>query len=205
AWTEFYEFNDSDLRAARQAIEEVTANLQQENQIPWEFIHGLMQMVFYGNRINKIHDNNVLMAYVKENFNLKVINGKVMELKNKIKIPVSSRLQDYINATENQFQHEDSPLLFGLPENVAISWEIKQSKSLLQKLRHAQLETNEGTEIDQNRWHTTVTSILGLWKRLNAQNTLHITAAIQPENTDDPIEQALILEYTHAVHIVSLK
>lgn len=64
-----------------------------ENQIPWEFIHGLMQMVFYGNRINKIHDNNVLMAYVKENFNLKVINGKVMELKNKIKIPVSSRLQ----------------------------------------------------------------------------------------------------------------
>uniref|UniRef100_A0A158R4I4 Cytoplasmic dynein 2 heavy chain 1 n=1 Tax=Syphacia muris TaxID=451379 RepID=A0A158R4I4_9BILA len=125
-WTEFYEFNESDLRVARQAIDSITGNLQQD-QIDWEFLRGMMQTVFYGNRIDRHFDFTVLLAYLQQNFNSSVISGRMMELKDNIRIPSSTRIQDYINATESQFPNEDTPSLFGLPQNINSVWATRHS------------------------------------------------------------------------------
>ena len=44
--------------------------------IPWEFVHGLLELAIYGGRVDNVFDNQVLVSYLKQFFNSEVINDQ---------------------------------------------------------------------------------------------------------------------------------
>lgn len=85
-----------------------------EDQIDWEFLRGMMQTVFYGNRIDRHFDFTVLLAYLQQNFNSSVISGRMMELKDNIRIPSSTRIQVTLFTLINFFYSPNNLETLGL-------------------------------------------------------------------------------------------
>ncbi|KAM3726645.1 Cytoplasmic dynein 2 heavy chain [Dirofilaria immitis] len=199
AWSKFYEFNNSDLRVARKFVENVT----RDNKIvDWQLIHGLMQTVAYGGRIDNDFDMNVLNVYLKRYFNPSIIGTNGAEIAQNISIPFSSNITDYINVININIPEEDNPSLFGLPSNISTAREMAETINTIRQIRSMQIVGTTEVTFDRNVWNKALNPILTLWKRLNSQSTLHSMNVPSAQHTDDPILEIISLEYVHAITLV---
>ncbi|CAD5120552.1 DgyrCDS9119 [Dimorphilus gyrociliatus] len=73
-WTKFYEFSFSDLRAGAEVIDRLFKRTGKGNQIPWNFVHGLMENAIYGGRVDNIFDQRVLKSFLLQYFNTNQIS-----------------------------------------------------------------------------------------------------------------------------------
>ncbi|VDM37199.1 unnamed protein product [Toxocara canis] len=201
AWSQFYEFNNADLRAAKLVVEEMT---KIDSKVPeWQFLRGLMQHVIYGGRIDNPFDVSVLNGYLLRYFNSQMISASSgAELVKNIPIPASDKFADYVKAIEKAVPAEDVPSLFGLPDNIRISWEVTESEATIRQIRNMQIGRSVEVLFDRTSWQNSLNPILNLWKRLNSQSTLHSMSLPQPRNSDDPIVEVLSLEFVFAVALV---
>lgn len=70
-WTKAYEFSMGDLRAGSSVVDallEQMGSSKDVRDIPWQFVHGLMENAIYGGRVDNYYDTRVLEAFIKEVF-----------------------------------------------------------------------------------------------------------------------------------------
>uniref|UniRef100_A0A158PNV8 Cytoplasmic dynein 2 heavy chain 1 (inferred by orthology to a C. elegans protein) n=1 Tax=Anisakis simplex TaxID=6269 RepID=A0A158PNV8_ANISI len=200
AWSKFYEFSNADLRAAKVLIEQMTKS---DLKVPdWQFVHGLMQNVIYGGRIDNPFDENVLNGYLLSYFNSSMISTTSHEIAKNIKIPASNRLDDYIATIEKSIPTEDTPALFGLPDNIRTSWEVIESEATIRQIRNLQIGGGIDSLLDRATLQNLLNPILNIWKRLNAHSSLHSMQLPQAISSDDPFVESLSLEFVFAVILV---
>merc|ERR1712153_274438 len=88
--------------------------------VQWDYIHGLLELAVYGGKIDDVYDINVLRTYIENFFNIEVLSahgagGK--RLTRSVTVPNTARYTDYTELIAG-LGHSDTPLLFGLPDNI---------------------------------------------------------------------------------------
>uniref|UniRef100_A0A914XX81 Cytoplasmic dynein 2 heavy chain 1 n=1 Tax=Panagrolaimus superbus TaxID=310955 RepID=A0A914XX81_9BILA len=201
AWLKFYEFSNSDLRTAKTMIE---LQLTKSSSSPdWESIRGLTENAIYGGRIENTLDIGVLQAYLAKYFNSRIINGSGgNELASNVTLPTPSSFNESLMYIHQNIPSTDHPKFFGLPENILFSWEISQSSKTIGQIRNLLVNSGTSTGFSREVWNTELSSILGLWKRLNQGSTLHSMDLPEAVPSEDPIAEVLSLEFVHAISLM---
>lgn len=179
-WSIFYEFSSSDLKIGNEIIS-LVLELDQTNP-NYKMIHGLLALSVYGNRISNTYDFNVLLSYIKQFFNSKMLQGG--NLLNLFNLPQSNVIADYYRNI-NKLKDTDSPNVFGLPLNIersvqrVVSGEICELLSRLSKI-------SVKTEIfDKDKWKVYLVPIFELWSKISNSKTTILTKMKNPFNKND--------------------
>jgi dynein heavy chain 2 len=207
-WTKFYEFGWSDLRSSAEIIDGLCAR-SGRGAIPWEFVHGLLELAIYGGRVDNPFDNRVLVSYLKQCFNTDIINevNKGSKKLGPLTVPTSTQYRDFIDAIE-ALPESDTPSYFGLPENIDRSSQKMASSAVITQLKILKRADTRAAKFDRDIWAAELTPILTLWKKLNTGQTL-IHAKVSPlpggkrGGTDSsPVQSFIHLERYNAIKAV---
>ncbi|KAI6195343.1 Cytoplasmic dynein 2 heavy chain 1 [Aphelenchoides besseyi] len=197
-WLKFYEFNSNDLRVARQTIEKETqgnGKRDLQDTTNWEAVRGFMEDAIYGGRIENQLDIGCLRAYLRQYINAHLMGDSQAELGNGIRLPRLSNMSQCIQFVQSSISGNDSPSIFGLPENLLSTWEVAQSQKTITKLRafHIETETNE-TDFVFSEWSNQLIPILASWKKLNQNSDLHQQVVTEVRGSGDPVLEMLSTE-----------
>lgn len=174
-WTKAYEFSFADLRAAVQTLDAMlrtfakNGNPQDVSEVPWTFLHGLIENAIYGGRIDNGYDARVIRCYLKIWFQNGVLSercgGEGKPLTRGIVLPHSNRISDFMPIVENLPEHDD-PSIFLLPANIEKSVQRATSLSILSGLQsmHTAAHVDEG--FDKKVWEEKLSPIIELWEQL---------------------------------------
>lgn len=131
-WSKWYEFGDSDLRAAIDIIcwmeKSITFKME------WSVVRGLIYYIAYGGRIHNTQDIEILSVHLNEFYNNKIMTPNWKPLNFKFNIPQSNKIQDYQNVIA-QMSDQESPELFGLSSIKNSSRDLLICRNLLKQLR----------------------------------------------------------------------
>ncbi|KAL3101915.1 hypothetical protein niasHS_003324 [Heterodera schachtii] len=187
AWLKAYEFSEADLRSAKIALHSLFGIAEKNNLkgVDWEMFRGLMLNAIYGGRIDVELDNRVLLAFLLELFNSKMIDGTGGELAPGLKMPMFGEQKDFMDWVSSTMPETDRPELLMLPRNIMLSWDLAQSDAAIAKLRRLfttvslsqQNAPGVGTfprrdiakAFSKHLWGEALAPLLSLWKRLNHQ------------------------------------
>ncbi|XP_069495113.1 cytoplasmic dynein 2 heavy chain 1 isoform X2 [Ambystoma mexicanum] len=205
AWTKFYEFSLSDLRAGYDIIDRL---FEGTKDCKWEFVHGLLENAIYGGRVDNHFDLRVLRSYLKQFFNSEVIGAShhrgqtTSAFPLSISLPSSCSILDYRSVIEG-LPEDDKPAFFGLPANIARSSQRMISSQVISQLRILGRSVTAGCKFDREIWSNELSPVLNLWKKLN-QNSSLIHQKVSPPNErqGSPILSFIILEQFNAIRLV---
>ncbi|XP_050526495.1 cytoplasmic dynein 2 heavy chain 1 isoform X2 [Daktulosphaira vitifoliae] len=201
-WSQYYEFNDSDLLAALRVIRQYTA--KDNNTIKWPYIHGLYEKAIYGGRITNTQDIEILKTYLKIIFGVNSSNWNNSIL----------GIQE-LNSTDNQaiekalknIPDQDLPSLLNMPDNVDKSWQKKESDKVILQLRGIGV-VNINYNYLEGDWRSEIITILNLWKTLNKDINLIdlLTSKTYFDQNDTPeVMDAFINQELHfAVGLIKI-
>lgn len=127
-WSKFYEITDADLAAARNVLERAAC----AKSVPWEWIRGLLEQSVYGGRIDSVHDQKVLSAYLRQYFSEQLLSGRGFIPGQHL--PEANNLGDYLELI-HKVPDGETPKILGLAENIQRSWQKIASSDVLQQLR----------------------------------------------------------------------
>ncbi|KAL1506398.1 hypothetical protein ABEB36_005769 [Hypothenemus hampei] len=161
-WFKYYEFNNTDLQTGINLTEDLW-NIE-SYRLDWLSIRGLLQEAVYGGRIECIEDMNILEAYLKIYFKDDILSHKWKPQGIDINLPNANQIDTYLQAVK-QLPNKDSPVLFGLPENVDREREKQMSIKLIKILKRFYQEQKKESLQDLN--FKELQPIFNLWKRLN--------------------------------------
>ncbi|EGR34655.1 hypothetical protein IMG5_004580 [Ichthyophthirius multifiliis] len=188
-WSKIYEFSYGDLRAAIQIIE----NLHNDNNFSWKTLHGLFENAIYGGRIDEFFDMRVLRAYIDQYFNEKILNGTFL-IGNLIKMPQSNNINDFQAIIEEKMPENDTPLLFGLPQNIDKAVQRYNTQRLIENLKKIKKTSLLELKFDKIQWLQNLEPIFLLWNTLNKNIKNLPQIKNQDLLTNDPIESFVFLE-----------
>ena len=175
-WCKFYEFSDADLRAGL----EVLAECFGPGGIKWDYVHGLYSNAIFGGRIDDVQDGKVLLSYLRDFFNPRVISERPSQkLGDQITLISNSEgdshHRGYLEMV-NKMSDDDSPSLFGLPANIRRTHQKSTSASTIGQLRRLMRSAEGGEKFEREKWSTELSPILNLWKKLNTGSNSLIQA-----------------------------
>eukprot|EP00117_Sycon_ciliatum_P036543 scpid1236/ scgid27488/ Cytoplasmic dynein 2 heavy chain 1; Dynein heavy chain isotype 1B len=204
-WTKFYEFSQSDLRAATDILERLIARAE-GGPIPWEFMHGLMENAIYGGRIDNLFDIDVLRSYLMQYFNKSLFNqdaGRQRTLVQDVNLPASNKLKNFSEIIK-MLPDIDKPSYFGLPTNIERSAQRTVSQQVIAQLKVLMRPDVTGGQFDKERWTKELKPVLDLWDKLNQGPDLKKLEKSSPVHgtTESPVGAFLVQERLNAVKLM---
>ncbi|XP_037796301.1 LOW QUALITY PROTEIN: cytoplasmic dynein 2 heavy chain 1-like [Penaeus monodon] len=203
-WSKFYEFSYADLKAGVDIIDRLYKQAG-TGDIKWNFIYGLFENAIYGGRIDNIWDIRVLNAYLRIFFNNDVVGGRkpsADQLAKSLALPTTVNYQDYTSLIRN-LSDEDDPSYFGLPANIERSWQRIVSSQVISQLKVLMRSPELAGRFDREKWHTQLSPVLNLWKKLNQGGNLIQAKVATPSSTaESPVKSFIQLEYYSVISIV---
>lgn len=139
-WSNWYEFADSDLKAAIDIIGWMEKALS--IKMEWSILRKLINSIAYGGRISNPQDLQILTTNLDEFFDAKLITNNWSPLQFNVNIPLSQRAQDYCNVLA-KFPDVDKPDVFGLSSSTLLMKEAILCKNILKTLRSKAIWNNE--------------------------------------------------------------
>ncbi|XP_042221258.1 cytoplasmic dynein 2 heavy chain 1-like isoform X2 [Homarus americanus] len=203
-WSKFYEFSLADLKAGADILDRLYKQ-EGTGDIKWNFIHGLFENAIYGGRIDNIWDMRVLSAYLYTFFTNDVIGGRKPAptlLAQHMTLPTTVNFQDY-TALIRSLPEEDDPAYFGLPANIERSWQRIVSSQVIAQLKVLMRSPELASRFDREKWHTQLSPMLNLWKKLNqGTNLIQAKVALPGASSEPPVRAFLHLEHYSVISIV---
>ncbi|KAI9150964.1 hypothetical protein H9P43_009579 [Blastocladiella emersonii ATCC 22665] len=141
-WNIPYEFNQSDLAASVQFVQNHVDELQPKQSISWITARYMFCEVHYGGRVTDDYDRRLLNTYGKVWFGDHMFLPEFMFYKG-YTIPALKTIEEYRAAIET-LPLVDSPEVFGLHPNADISSQTKQSQSMLETILSIQPKDSGG-------------------------------------------------------------
>lgn len=195
-WRKFYEFSPSDLRIGVDILESAIARAEGK-QLQWDYIHGLLELAVYGGKIDDVYDINVLRTYIENFFNLEVLSANGASgkrLTRSVAVPKSARFTDYTELIAG-LGHSDTPLLFGLPDNIDRAVQQVNANHVFSNLKHMLLSAVSLTGFDREQWRSELGPILKLWSQLlNSNPDVLAAPPAGAAGNATPIESFVLLE-----------
>ena len=206
-WTKAYEFSAADLRASSQVISRVCEAATAHGSDPkWEDVCGLMINALYGGRVDNQFDVRVMMTYLRQYFNSDVIPsaGRARsKLHPGITLPTSTHRADYVQVIRN-LPDQDTPGMFGLPDNVDRSAQRAVSRQVITQLKILMRSDALAGGFNREVWFRELTPVLQMWRRLNdGGDLLSSEAAPPPDHDVDALAAFVALERCNAVSWVA--
>ncbi|KNE55648.1 hypothetical protein AMAG_01535 [Allomyces macrogynus ATCC 38327] len=131
-WNIPYEFNQSDLAASVQFVQNHVDELQPKQSISWITARYMFCEVHYGGRVTDDYDRRLLNTYGKVWFGDHMFLPEFQFYKG-YTIPQLKTIEEYRSSIES-LPLVDSPEVFGLHPNADISSQTKQSQSMLETI-----------------------------------------------------------------------
>ncbi|KAJ1514425.1 Dynein heavy chain 5, axonemal [Coelomomyces lativittatus] len=131
-WNIPYEFNQSDLAASVQFVQNHVDELQPKVGISWVTARYMFCEVHYGGRVTDDYDRRLLNTYGKVWFGDHMFLPEFQFYKG-YTIPQLKTIEEYRNSIET-LPLIDSPEVFGLHPNADISCQTKQSQAMLETI-----------------------------------------------------------------------
>ncbi|KAI9220476.1 dynein heavy chain and region D6 of dynein motor-domain-containing protein [Blastocladiella britannica] len=141
-WNIPYEFNQSDLAASVQFVQNHVDELQPKQSISWITARYMFCEVHYGGRVTDDYDRRLLVTYGKVWFGDHMFLPEFIFYKG-YTIPQLKTIEDYRLSIEN-LPLVDSPEVFGLHPNADISSQTKQSQAMLETILSIQPKDSGG-------------------------------------------------------------
>jgi len=195
-WRKFYEFSPSDLRIGCDILESAIARAEGKS-VQWDYIHGLLELAVYGGKIDDVYDINVLRTYIENFFNIEVLSahgasGK--RLTRSVTVPNTARYTDYTELIAG-LGHSDTPLLFGLPDNIDRAVQQVNANRVFSNLKHMLLSAVSLSGFDREQWRSELGPLLKLWSQLlNANKDVLSSPPAAGAGHATPIESFVLLE-----------
>ncbi|XP_069942834.1 cytoplasmic dynein 2 heavy chain 1 isoform X1 [Cherax quadricarinatus] len=203
-WSKFYEFSLADLKAGLDILDRLF-NQEGTGEIKWNFIHGLFENAIYGGRIDNVWDLRILTAYLYTFFTSDVIGGRKLshnQLAQNMVLPTTVNYQDF-TALIRSLPEEDDPAYFGLPANIERSWQRIVSSQVIAQLKVLMRSPELASRFDREKWHSQLSPVLNLWKKLNqGANLIQAKVSIPASSSESPVKAFIQLEYFSVVSIV---
>lgn len=200
-WCKFYEFSDGDLKAGLEVLDQ----LSKGSDLDWKTVHGLYSNAIYGGRVDDSHDIRILISYLQSFFNPDVIAGSARARVplGPVELPVTAQYANYVDIV-NKLPEDDSPSMFGLPENIMQSYQRTCSSLTISQLRTLMRSVQGAAKFEKDKWHNELNPILNLWKKLNQGSTLLQLKLNAPseESAGDPIKAFVQLEFYNGVNLI---
>ncbi|TRY75069.1 hypothetical protein TCAL_08574 [Tigriopus californicus] len=200
-WCKFYEFSDSDLKAGLEVLDQLNSG---NNEIKWDFVHGLYGNAIYGGRVDDAHDIKILNSYLKTIFNSEVIpgSGRALKQMGPFDLPASTDEQDFAKLV-NKLPEDDKPSMFGLPANIERSYQRTSSLATINQLKLLMRSVIGAAKFEREKWQKELTPVLNLWKKLNSGSSMLQVKLQAPSSAGgDPIQSFVELEYFNGVKLL---
>lgn len=131
-WSTWYEFSDSDLKAAIDIIgwmeKSVTVKME------WAILRKLFNSIAYGGRISNPLDLQILNTNLDLFFDNRVMTNSWSPLQFNVSMPLSQKIQDYCTILM-KFPDVDKPEVFGLSAATLLMRDSILCKNILKTLR----------------------------------------------------------------------
>ncbi|GAB0096653.1 Cytoplasmic dynein 2 heavy chain 1 [Sergentomyia squamirostris] len=173
-FTKWYDFSDSDLRAGIDCVSwmETTFTVKME----WPILHGLLDCVAFGGRIDNTQDHEVLLNHLQDFFSDTLLTSRWIPPNFAKPLPQSINLQDYYGFVHS-LRDSDDPELFGLAATTNVSRDLLFCRNLLKHLRSTYYKID-----DQENLEKRIRPILVTWKKLVSGSTVMETFGNLPED-----------------------
>ena len=210
-WTKAYEFSFGDLRAGVSLIEallEQAGDLRDPANIPWRFIHGLIENAIYGGRVDNTHDMRCLIAYLKQVFSPDLLSGRGVTLYRDLDVPATKDHAAFLS-TISRLPDSDSPRLFGLPDNIARSVQRATSAGVIASLKALGAGVIGAASFDREQWREKLSPVVDMWAKLVSEHVTMldphgaVLAAREDISLKDPVTQFVIMEHASAAELVA--
>lgn len=131
-WNIPYDWMSSDLRAS---LTQVYMYIEEQDSIPWETLNVSIAQITYGGRVTDMWDKRTIGSILKRYFTPELINEgfKFADISTYTLPSDGSTLSEVINFI-SMLPSDDSPGLFGLNPNASITFQQKESKSMLNSI-----------------------------------------------------------------------
>ncbi|XP_063840903.1 LOW QUALITY PROTEIN: cytoplasmic dynein 2 heavy chain 1-like [Scylla paramamosain] len=200
-WSKFYEFSLADLKAGCDILDRLFKQ-EGSGDVKWNFVHGLFENAIYGGRVDNIWDGKVLSAYLQIFFNNEMVGGRrptATQLIKNFTLPTTVNYQDYATLIKS-LPEEDDPSYFGLPSNIERSWQRIVSSQVISQLKVLMRSPELASRFDREKWHSQLSPVLSLWKKLNqGANLIQGKVAVPGPTVDCPVKAFVQLEQYTAV------
>lgn len=140
-----------------------------DGSIDFKLIHGLMEDAIYGGRVDKASDLRVLRAYVTSLYSAATLRGG--PLTRTLSMPADCG-HDALTRWAAALPDEDSPALFGLPENIQRAVQRSGASAVHAQLRALSASAAASTKFDRERWRNALGPLIDLWAKLIAGEPL---------------------------------
>ncbi|XP_059611101.1 cytoplasmic dynein 2 heavy chain 1 [Phlebotomus argentipes] len=173
-FTKWYDFSESDLRAGIDCVKwmETTFAVKME----WPILHGLLDCIAFGGRIDNVQDHQVLLYHLRDFFGDALLTSRWIPPNFTKPAPQSTSIQDYYNFIHG-LTDADDPELFGLAATTNVSRDLLYCRNLLKHLRSTYYKID-----DQENLEKRIRPILATWKKLVSGSTLMETCQNIPED-----------------------
>ena len=181
-WSKFYEFSVGDLRAGAFVMDAAAAAGTKSGELDLDVVHGLIEDAIYGGRIDNLHDARVLKAYLRRIFTRDVIEGR-LPLTPDLLVPIPCTYSAAVSAVST-LSPQDTPALFGLPNNIEKSLQRTASSRVSDQLRQLYVVGSESLLFDREIWRSKLGPLLEHWQHLTAKYpALNAKASLGALNT----------------------
>ena len=180
-WTKVYEFSGADLRSGADIIDALCVRLKRAGggggggedlnaaAIPWTTIWGLFKFAIYGGRIDIVHDERVLVTYLRKFFHKDILFTPGKESGRKLtaglSLPPSAAHGEYVSLIQ-RLPDVDAPNLFSLPDNIDAAVQQNQSGGVVVQLRKLAVSNSSLGRFDRTAWKAALTPLLTMWDKL---------------------------------------
>ena len=204
-WSKFYEFSQSDLRAAASLIDRLfqwKGPDKNGNILWWDFIHGIFEGAIYGGKIDNEMDIRIFMSFIKAFYNDTIFSVTHSVGPFKL-IPLSVKSNDYIDVISN-LSTQNVPSTLGLQSNVERTKQLLKGSRVLSQLKLLMIAELNIDHFDADRWNAELGPLFILWKKLNQATNLITRKFIDTESISDisPLRDFLNSEFNLALSLV---
>eukprot|EP00052_Salpingoeca_macrocollata_P029607 m.302067 g.302067 ORF g.302067 m.302067 type:complete len:4524 (+) comp22998_c0_seq7:51-13622(+) len=128
-WNIPYEFNQGDLIASIQAVQNHLDDMDRKRGVGWPVVRYMLGEVHYGGRVTDDRDKRLLNTFCSTWFGENMFDDK-FEFYKGYNIPVCKTIQDYRDLIE-KMSPVDTPYVFGLHSNADITYQSAMARDTL--------------------------------------------------------------------------
>jgi len=141
-WNIPYEFNQSDLTATVQFVQNHLDDLDVKKGVSWNTVRYMIGEVQYGGRVTDDYDKRLLNTYARVWFCDEMFKDEFCFFKG-YKIPKVNNIDEFKESI-NMLPNMDTPEVFGLHANADITYQTNTTKEILETILNIQPKDSGG-------------------------------------------------------------